>query len=89
MLALSEAAIRAGSAFYETAAAAGEASARADGLAASAAAAAGAATAPLKSLQALRDAVAGSGEEAETAPAGPLSRQSSSAMRSARRAAPA
>ena len=44
MLTLSEAAIRAGSAFYETAAAAGEASARADGLAASAAAAAGAAT---------------------------------------------
>ena len=44
---LSEAAIRAGSAFYETSAAAGEASARADGLAASAAAAASAATAPL------------------------------------------
>ena len=63
MLRVSEAAIRAGSAFYETAAAAGEASARADGLAASAAAAADAATAPLKSLQALRDAVAGSGEE--------------------------
>ena len=40
---LSEAAIRAGSAFYETAAAAREASSRADGLAASAAAAAGAA----------------------------------------------
>ena len=37
MLRVSEAAIRAGSAFYETAAAAGEASARADGLAASAA----------------------------------------------------
>ncbi|MFO1046316.1 MAG: phage tail tape measure C-terminal domain-containing protein [Geminicoccaceae bacterium] len=66
-LALSEAAIRAGSAFYETSAAAGEASARADGLAASAAAAAGAATAPLASLQALRDAVKGSAEEAETA----------------------
>ena len=66
MLALSEAAIRAGSAFYETAAAAGEASARADGLAASAAAAADAATAPLKSLQALRDAVAASGEGAGT-----------------------
>ena len=63
-LALSEAAIRAGSAFYETAAAAGEASARAGDLAASAAAAAGAATAPLKSLQALRDAVAGAGEDA-------------------------
>ena len=61
-LALSEAAIRAGSAFYETAAAAGEASVRADDLAASAAAAAYAATAPLESLQALRDAVAGSGE---------------------------
>ena len=67
MLTLSEAAIRAGSAFYETSAAAGEASARADGLAASAAAAAGAATAPLASLQALRDAVKGSAEEAETA----------------------
>jgi hypothetical protein len=67
MLSLSEAAIRAGSAFYETSAAAGEASARADGLAASAAAAASAATAPLASLQALRDAVAGSGEEVETA----------------------
>jgi hypothetical protein len=67
MLRLSEAAIRAGSAFYETSAAAGEASARADGLAASAEAAAGAATAPLASLQALRDAVAGSGDEAETA----------------------
>jgi hypothetical protein len=66
-LTLSEAAIRAGSAFYETSAAAGEASARADGLAASAAAAAGAATAPLASLQALRDAVKGSAEEAETA----------------------
>ena len=64
---MSEAAIRAGSAFYETSAAAGEASARADGLAASAAAAAGAATAPLASLQALRDAVKGSAEEAETA----------------------
>ena len=60
-LALSEAAIRAGSAFYETAAAAGEASARADDLAASAAAAADAATAPLESLEALRDAVAGVG----------------------------
>ena len=47
LLAVSEAAIRAGSAFYETAAAAGEASARADDLAASAAAAADAATAPL------------------------------------------
>ena len=67
MLTLSEAAIRAGSAFYETLAAAGEASARADGLAASAAAAAGAATAPLASLQALRDAVKGSAEDAETA----------------------
>jgi hypothetical protein len=67
MLTLSEAAIRAGSAFYETSAAAGEASARADSLAASAAAAAGAATAPLASLQALRDAVRGSAEEAETA----------------------
>ena len=64
---LSEAAIRAGSAFYETAAAAREASSRADGLAASAAAAAGAATAPLASLQALRDAVKGSAEETETA----------------------
>ena len=69
-LRLSEAAIRAGSAFHETAAAAGEASARADALAASAAAAAGAATAPLESLQALRDAVAGSGGSAGTAPAG-------------------
>jgi len=67
MLRLSEAAIRAGSAFYETSAAAGEASARADGLAASAAAAASAATAPLASLQALRDAVKGSAEETETA----------------------
>jgi hypothetical protein len=66
-LALSEAAIRAGSAFYETSAAAGEASARADGLAASAEAAASAAAAPLASLQALRDAVKGSAEEAETA----------------------
>ena len=66
-LALSEAAIRAGSAFYETSAAAGEASTRADGLAASASAAASAATAPLASLQALRDAVKGSAEEAETA----------------------
>jgi hypothetical protein len=54
MLTLREAAIRAGAAFCETAAAAGEASARADGLAA---AAAGAATAPLASLQALRDVV--------------------------------
>ena len=67
---LSEAAIRAGSAFYETAAAAREASSRADGLAASAAAAAGAATAPLASLQALRDAVKGSAEETETAVGG-------------------
>jgi len=67
MLRLSEAAIRAGSAFYETSAAAGEASARADGLAASAEAAVSAATAPLVSLQALRDAVKGSAEEAETA----------------------
>jgi hypothetical protein len=66
-LALSEAAIRAGSAFYETSAAAGEASARADNLAASASAAASAATAPLASLQALREAVKGSAEEAETA----------------------
>ena len=66
-LALSEAAIRAGSAFYETSAAAGEASARADSLAASASAAANAATAPLASLQALRDAVNGSADEAETA----------------------
>ena len=72
MLTLSEAAIRAGSAFYETSAAAGEASARADGLAASAAAAAGAATAPLASLQALRDAVAGSAELAGRRPAAPL-----------------
>ena len=64
---LSEAAIRAGSAFYETAAAAREASSRADGLAASAAAAAGAATAPLASLQALSDAVKGSAEETGTA----------------------
>jgi hypothetical protein len=70
MLSLSEAAIRAGSAFYETSAAAGEASARADGLAASAEAAASAATAPLASLQALRDAVAGSGEAAEEALSG-------------------
>ena len=71
MLRLSEAAIRAGSAFYQTAAAAGEASARADELAASAAAAAaGAAAAPLESLQALRDAVAGSGESAGMAPLG-------------------
>ena len=67
MLALSEAAIRAGSAFHETAAAAGEASARAEELAASATAAGDAATAPLASLQALRDAVAGSGELAGTA----------------------
>jgi hypothetical protein len=69
-LRLSEAAVRAGSAFYETAAAAGEASARADALAASASAAAAAATAPLESLQALRDAVRGSGEEAGTVPLG-------------------
>ena len=69
-LSLSEAAIRAGSAFYETAAAAGEASAQADELAASAAAAAGAATAPLASLQALRDAVAGSGDDAGVPPSG-------------------
>ena len=67
MLTLSEAAIRAGSAFYETSAAAGEASARADGLAASASAAASAAAAPLASLQALRAAVKGSAGEAETA----------------------
>ena len=66
MLAVSEAAIRAGSAVYQTAAAAGEASARADDLAASAAAAAEAATAPLKSLQALRDAMANA--DKETAP---------------------
>jgi len=66
-LALSEAAIRAGSAFYETSAAAGDASARADSLAASASAAASAATAPLASLQALRAAVKGSAEDAETA----------------------
>ncbi|MFO1141191.1 MAG: phage tail tape measure protein [Amaricoccus sp.] len=66
-LGLSEAAIRAGSAFYETAAAAGEASARADDLAASAAAAASAATAPLRSLEALRDAMATAAAETETA----------------------
>jgi hypothetical protein len=69
-LSLSEAAIRAGSAFYETAAAAGEASARADELAASAAAAASAATAPLQSLQALRDAVAGAGQDPSVPPSG-------------------
>ena len=71
-LRLSEAAIRAGSAFYETAAAAGEASARADDLASSAAAAADAATAPLESLQALRDAVAASDEDAGVPPSGSL-----------------
>ena len=91
MLRVSEAAIRAGSAFYETAAAAGEASARADGLAASAAAAADAATAPLKSLQALRDAVAGSGRRRgarrRAALAGPAARAGCSAA-STRRSAP-
>ena len=89
MLTLSEAAIRAGSAFYETSAAAGEASARADGLAASAAAAAGAATAPLASLQALRDAVRARPRRRRRRSAGPRSRRRSSAMRSARPAAPA
>jgi hypothetical protein len=69
-LSLSEAAIRAGSAFYETAAAADEASARADRLAASAEAAAAAATAPLESLQALQAAMQGTGAEDGSAPPG-------------------
>jgi len=61
------AAIDAGSAYYEMAAAASAAKDKADGLAVSAVAAADAAKAPLKSIKALGDAVKTAGEDAKTA----------------------
>ena len=64
---LGGAAIDAGSAYYEMAAAIDTARNKADGLAASATAAANAAKAPLQSIKALGDAVKTAGEEAKTA----------------------
>jgi len=66
-LKLGGAAIMAGSAYYEMAAAADAVKKKADGLAVSAVAAANAAKAPLKSLQALSDAVKTAGEDGAAA----------------------
>ncbi len=70
MLALGNAAIMAGSAYYEMAATAEEARAAADGLVNSSREMAQAATAPLTSMQALRDAMTSSAEDGESGLAG-------------------
>jgi len=70
MLAIGNAAIMAGSAYYEMAATAGEARNAADGLVNSSREMAQAAMAPLASMQALRDAMRGSAEDGESGLAG-------------------
>ena len=70
MLAIGNAAIMAGSAYYEMAATAEEARAAADGLVTSSREMAQAATAPLTSMQALRDAMRSSAEDGESGLAG-------------------
>jgi Lambda phage tail tape-measure protein (Tape_meas_lam_C) len=70
MLALGNAAIMAGSAYYEMAASAEEARAAADGLVNSSLEFARAATAPLTSMQALRDAMRSNAEEGKRGLAG-------------------
>jgi len=70
MLALGNAAIMAGSAYYEMAATAEDARNAADGLVASSREMARAATAPLTSMQALRDAMTSSAEDGESGLAG-------------------
>ena len=70
MLALGNAAIMAGSAYYEMAATAEEARDAADGLVSSSREMARAATAPLTSMQALRDVMASSAEDGENGLAG-------------------
>jgi lambda family phage tail tape measure protein len=70
MLAIGNAAIMAGSAYYEMAATAEEARNAADGLVTSSREMAQAATAPLTSMQALRDAMRSSAEDGESGLAG-------------------
>ncbi len=70
MLAIGNAAIMAGSAYYEMAATAEEARAAADGLVTSSREMAQAATAPLTSMQALRDAMTAIAEDGESGLAG-------------------
>jgi len=70
MLAIGNAAIMAGSAYYEMAATAEEAKNAADGLVNSSREMARAATAPLTSMQALRDAMTSSAEDGESGLAG-------------------